>query len=31
MKRFCKTEDLNTKAARQLIAMHVIEKNAYTL
>lgn len=31
MKRFCKTEDLNTKEARQRIAMNVIENNAYTL
>jgi alkylation response protein AidB-like acyl-CoA dehydrogenase len=31
MKRFCKTEDFNTKAARQLIAQHLIEKNAYAL
>jgi len=31
MKRFCKTEDFNTKEARQRIAMNVIENNAYTL
>ena len=31
MKRFCKTQDLNTKAARQLIAAHLIEKNSYAL
>jgi len=31
MKRFCKTEDFNTKEARQHIAMNVIENNAYTL
>ena len=31
MKRFAKTEDFNTKEARQLIAMHLIEKNEYGL
>ena len=31
MKRFCKTEDINPKEARQLIAMDLIEKNGYTL
>ena len=31
MKRFAKTEDFNTKEARQLIAMHLIEKNEYVL
>ena len=31
MKRFAKTEDCNTKEARQLIAMHLIEKNEYGL
>lgn len=31
MKRFCKTEDFNIKAARQLIATHAIQNNAYTL
>lgn len=29
MKRFSKTEDFNTKEARQLIAMELIQKNAY--
>lgn len=31
MKRFAKTEDFNTKEARQLIAMHLINKNSYSL
>ena len=31
MKRFAKTEDFNTKEARQLIAMHLIKKNEYGL
>jgi len=31
MKRFAKTDDFNTKEARQLIAMHLIEKNEYGL
>ena len=31
MQRFCKTEDINPKEARQLIAMDLIEKNGYTL
>lgn len=31
MKRFAKTEDFNTKEARQLIAKHLIEKNEYGL
>ena len=31
MKRFAKTGDFNTKEARQLIAMHLINKNSYSL
>lgn len=31
LKRFCKTEDFNTKEARQLIATHLIEKSSYDL
>jgi hypothetical protein len=31
MKRFCKTEDFNTKEARQAIAQHLIAKGAYDL
>lgn len=31
MKRFCKTEDFNTKEARQTIAQHLIAKGAYDL
>lgn len=31
MKRFCKTEDFNTKEARQVIAQHLIAEEAYTL
>jgi len=31
LKRFCKTEDFNTKEARQLIAQHMIEKGGYDL
>lgn len=30
LKRFCKTADFNTKEARQRIAQHLIEGNAYT-
>jgi len=29
LKRFCKTEDFNTKEARQRIAQHLIDKNEY--
>ena len=31
MRRFCKTEDFNTKEARQLIAQHLIKEEAYQL
>jgi hypothetical protein len=31
MKRFAKTEDFNTKDARQLIALDLINKNEYNL
>ena len=31
MRRFCKTEDFNTKDARQLIAQHLIKEEAYQL
>ncbi|MDE0871492.1 MAG: acyl-CoA dehydrogenase family protein [Flavobacteriales bacterium] len=31
MRRFCKTEDFNTKEARQLIAQHLIKEEAYKL